>query len=65
MSEHTLELPVTDEIKWHDFVRLEQVRELLLLNPTMWLQDVTPEGMPDSFSDEEWFLLQKQHLEQV
>jgi hypothetical protein len=58
MSEHVLELPVTPEIKWHDFESLEQVQELLLLNPTMRLQDVTPEGMPDWFTDEEQMIRQ-------
>ena len=53
MLTHTLELAVTPEITWQDFERLEQVRELLLLNPTTHLQDVTPDGMSDWFSDEQ------------
>jgi hypothetical protein len=65
MVEHTLDLPVEPEITWHDFENLKEVRDLLLLNPTMWLQDVTPDGMPDWFSDEDWFVLQRNHLEQA
>jgi hypothetical protein len=53
MQLHEMELPVSPEITYHDFERLELVKELLLLNPTMRLQDVTPDGMPDKFTDEE------------
>jgi hypothetical protein len=53
MQEHDLDLPVTPEITYHDFLNLKEVKELLLLNPTMSLQDVTPDGMPDRFTDEE------------
>jgi hypothetical protein len=65
MQEHTLDLPVEPEITWQDFVNLAEVRELRLQDPSMWLQDVTPQGMPDSYSEEDWFLLQRQHLEQA
>jgi hypothetical protein len=53
MVEETLDLPVDDTIQWEDFVQLRGVRECLLLHPTMKLIDVTPDGMPDWFSDEE------------
>lgn len=62
MTEHTLDLPVTPEITWHDFERLEQVQNLLLMNPTMTLHDVTPDGMPDWFTDEEQMLNQKANM---
>ena len=62
MTEHTLDLPVTPEITWHDFERLEQVQNLLLMNPTMRLHDVTPDGMPDWFTDEEQMLNQKANM---
>lgn len=61
-SEHTLDLPVTPEITWHDFERLELVQNLLLMNPTMTLHDVTPDGMPDWFTDEEQMLNQKANM---
>jgi len=51
--EETLDLPVDDTITWADFVNLRSVKELLLLHPHMTLIDVTPEGMPDSFTDAE------------
>jgi hypothetical protein len=53
MSEHTLQLPVSSDIQWHDFVALSQVKNLLLMNPTMTILDVTPEGMSDRFTDEQ------------
>jgi hypothetical protein len=53
MLEHTMDLPVTPEITWDDFVQQRAVKDLLLENPTMWLQDVTPDGMPDKFTDEQ------------
>jgi hypothetical protein len=62
MTEHLLELPVTPEITYYDFERLKEVKELLLLNPTMRLHDVTPEGMPDWFTDEEIMLRQKANM---
>ena len=51
--ESTLDLPVDDTITWADFVQLRAVKELLLLHPHMTLIDVTPEDMPDSFTDAE------------
>ena len=62
MTEHTLDLPVTPEITYHDFERLKEVKELLLMNPTMTLQDVTPDGMPDWFTDEEQMSRQKANM---
>lgn len=62
MTEHTLELPVTPEITYYDFERLKEVKELLLMNPTMRLQDVTPDGMPDRFTDDEQMLRQKANM---
>ena len=62
MLEHTVDLPVTPEITWQDFEQLTPVRELLLLNPTMRLQDVTPDGMPKEFTDDEWMTLQQRHM---
>jgi hypothetical protein len=32
---------------------MRAVKELLLMNPTMSIIDVTPEGMPDRFTDEQ------------
>jgi hypothetical protein len=62
MQEHDLDLPVTPEITYYDFERLKEVKELLLLNPTMQLQDVTPHGMPDRFTDEEMMSRQKANM---
>jgi hypothetical protein len=53
MQEHSLDLPCTDEARYEDFIQLESVRDLLLMHPTMRVQDVTPDGMPDWFSDAE------------
>ena len=53
MVEETLDLPVEDTIVWEDFVQLGKVRECLQMHPTMQLVDVSPDGMPDSFSDDE------------
>ena len=62
MTEHTLELPVTPEISWPDFEQLSQVKDLLLQNPSMRLHDVTPDGMPSWFTDEEWMTIQQNHM---
>lgn len=62
MLEQTLDLPVTPEITWQDFEQLTPVRELLLLNPTMRLHDVTPDGMPDWFTDDDQMRIQQQHM---
>lgn len=53
MLEHELDLPVTPEITWQDFVQQRAVKDLLLMNPTMRLQDITPDGMPKEFTEEE------------
>jgi hypothetical protein len=55
-----MDLPVTPEITWPDFVNLEPVRQLLARHPSMRLQDVTPDGMPDWFTDEDWLKLQQE-----
>lgn len=62
MQEHDLDLPVTPEITYHEFLGIKEVKELLIMNPTMQLQDVTPEGMPDWFSDEEFLQRQKSNF---
>jgi hypothetical protein len=62
MSEHTLDLPVSPETTYYDFERLPQVRELMLLNPTMTLHDVTPDGMPDRYTDEEIMSRQRANM---
>lgn len=49
--EETLDLPVSDDISWQDFVQLTLVKNLLLSAPSMQLIDITPEGMPDRFSE--------------
>lgn len=53
MLEQQVSLPVEDTITWADFVSLRSVRDCLLLHPTMRLIDVTPGGMPDTFTDEQ------------
>jgi hypothetical protein len=53
MIEESLDLPLDDTANYTEFMQLPAVKELLLMNPTMRLQDVTPDGMPDWFSDEE------------
>ena len=51
--EESLDLPVDDTAQYNEFIALPAVRELMLMNPTMTIIDVTPDGMPDTFSDEE------------
>ena len=51
--EHTLDLPVEQEITWEDFENLKPVKDITLMNPTMRIIDITPDGMPDVFTDEE------------
>jgi hypothetical protein len=53
MIEETLDLPITDQATWDEFVSMRAVKSLLLLNPTMRILDVTPDGMPDRFTDEQ------------
>ena len=53
MLEHTLDLACTDEATWAEFMQQAKVKDLMLMNPTMTILDVTPEGMPDWFSDAE------------
>jgi hypothetical protein len=53
MLEHCLVLPITDQATWDEFMSMRAVKELLLLNPTMRIIDVTPDGMPDRYTDEQ------------
>ncbi len=52
----TLDLPVNDDISWQDFVNLTQVKRLGSV------VDVTPDGMPDRFTEDEFMALQLIHL---
>jgi hypothetical protein len=61
MSEHTVDLPVTPQVTWQDFEQLTAIKQLLLLNPTMRLHDITPDGMPDWFTDDDWMRIQQAH----
>jgi len=47
-EEHTLDLPVNEEISWQDFVQLSPVRQL----PGQVI-DITPDGMPNQYTDPE------------
>ena len=51
--EESLDLPVDDTANWAEFISMSAVKELMLMNPTMTIVDVTPDGMPASFTDEE------------
>jgi hypothetical protein len=51
--EESLDLPVDDTANYSEFMSMRAVRELMLMNPTMTIIDVTPDGMPNSFTDEE------------
>jgi len=51
-SEVTLTLPITPEATWLQFCSLPEVRTLGAI------QDVTPEGMPVRFTDEEALMRQ-------
>ena len=53
MLEHSLDLACTDGATWAEFIALPAVKDLQLMNPTMKILDVTPDGMPDWFSDAE------------
>ena len=61
MLEETLDLPVTDDITWQDFVKLSRVKDLLLMNPTMRLHDVTPDGMPSWYTDDQLLQITLHH----
>ena len=61
LLEHTVNLPVEDTITWHDFVQLSAVREVMMLNPTCELVDVTPDGMPDWFTDDQLLQITLNH----
>jgi nicotinic acid phosphoribosyltransferase len=47
------EFYLKDQATWDEFVSMRAVKSLLLLNPTMRILDVTPDGMPDRFTDEQ------------
>lgn len=52
-TEHTLDLPVSAEIAWDDFVNLRAVKDLLLANPHAGIIDITPEDLyEDSITTE-------------
>lgn len=53
LVEHTVNLPVEDTITWQDFVQLRAVLDVMLMNPTCELVDVTPDGMSDWYTDAE------------
>jgi hypothetical protein len=62
MLEETLNLPITDQANYEEFMAMRAVRDLLLVNPTMTILDVTPDGMPDWFSDGESLKRQLEHM---
>jgi len=41
MLEETVTLPVSDDISWQDFVQLAAVKNILLINPSMQLVDIS------------------------
>jgi hypothetical protein len=51
--EESLDLPLNDDARYEEFISLPAVKELLLMNPTMRILDVTPAGMPNWFTDEQ------------
>lgn len=59
--EETLDLPVEDTISWADFVQLRLVKDLLLANPSMEIVDITPIGMPNSYSAEQQLINTLRH----
>jgi hypothetical protein len=61
MLEETVSLPVSDDISWQDFVQLAAVKNILLINPSMQLVDVSPEGMPDRFNEGDIMRIQLSH----
>ena len=61
MLEETLDLPVEDTISWTDFVQLRLVKDLLLTNPSMEIIDITPVGMPNSYSAEQQLINTLRH----
>jgi len=61
IAEETLELPVSDDITWQDFVQLTLVKNLLLTFPSMQLVDITPQDMPDRFTEADIMRIQLSH----
>lgn len=45
IEEHAMDLDIDLNIKWHDFVNLKPVQQLLRERPTLELLDITPEDM--------------------
>ena len=62
LIEESLRLPISQEATWDDFMAMRSVRDLLLMNPTMTVIDVTPEGMPAWFTDEQQLTRQLQNM---
>jgi len=60
--EECLDLSVEDTITWADFINLTAVKDLLLLHPHMTLVDVTPDDMPNWFTDSEFLSRQLNHF---
>ena len=61
MLEEILDLPVEDTITWTDFVQLRLVKDLLLANPSMEIIDISPTGMPNSYSAEQMLINTLRH----
>jgi hypothetical protein len=50
-SEVTLDLPISPEATWLQFCSLPEVK---ILGP---LLDITPDGMPDRWTEDEWMIM--------
>lgn len=53
LFDESITLPVSMEITWEDFVNLRPVKELLSSYVNCEIVDITPEGMPDKFTEAE------------
>jgi hypothetical protein len=50
---HTIDVDCDALSTWSAFAQQQPVKQLLLLHPNQTLYDVTPDGMPDWFTDEQ------------
>jgi hypothetical protein len=54
---HLLDLPVNDSISWEEFENIPQVKAL-----NCAIIDITPDGMPDRFTDGEIMMRQLRNV---
>jgi hypothetical protein len=59
---HTVVVDCDANSTWSAFEQQQPVKQLLHLHPNQTLYDVTPDGMPDWFTDEQELSNQRAHM---